>query len=204
MTNNFLDIQKYISRKLDDKLKDKYFIVKIIRRGKDWPELKGKGANRIFQSYYIDSVEKFENVIPEIMLMCDTFGCRAYISCGYYDKETVTKNLLMKCAERICANDYQSPHRLAVSTLESECTEKLWVLDIDNTDVYDDRLYWLYNNDDIKIQCHVGSKTGSNIIVKPFNTEKVCTEYKKEFNEELDIKKRWFVLLYENINNQKQ
>ncbi len=51
MTNNFDVIEEYL--------------ILLVRRGKDHPNL--PAANYTFKEYYIDSIEKFKKLQPEIM-----------------------------------------------------------------------------------------------------------------------------------------
>ncbi|MCQ2210270.1 MAG: hypothetical protein MJZ34_08260 [Paludibacteraceae bacterium] len=57
-----------------------FYFIEVLRRHKDGhPGCNGNNFNRTMSSFCIYNFEEFDNIIPTIKLMCETFNCRAYI-----------------------------------------------------------------------------------------------------------------------------
>lgn len=209
MTNN-IDIMRGYMKNLGIPAEqryrnDLYFDVQLIRRGKDNPDL--PAANYTFKTYYIDSIELFDNYIEEIKTCCNLFRLRAYISVNAKSKLELSKKTLVKYAEMVSLGEFKKPWRFCDHVNGSlSGKEKRWVVDVDDCNNISE--YFLKICDTINkctskfenpIVTMIPTKSGSHIITHPFNTyefEKKC----KELGIEVPgIKKNHITLLYENL-----
>jgi hypothetical protein len=209
MTNN-IDVMKWYMKDLgiptEQKYRnDLYFDVQLIRRGKDNPDL--PAANYTFKTYYIDSIELFDNYIEEIKTCCNLFRLRAYISVNAKSKLELSKKTLVKYSEMVSLNEFKKPWRFCDHVNGSlSGKEKRWVVDVDdcnNTDKYFltvcDNINKCTSKYENPIVMILPTKTGNHIITHPFNTyefEKKCKECEIETP---GIKKNHITLLYENL-----
>ena len=134
----------------------------IVQRAKDYKgEKVRKGA---IKTYFIRSREHLERIMPEIILLCEHYGARAYIN------------------PRKCLNS-------AAGELKSRMPK--WIVDIDDVPMKDsikEKLFELYAEawgrkgsdisvealkevEDSYIYAEVPTKQGIHLIVKPFNTK---------------------------------
>ena len=216
MTNNFYLIKNYmINEGIPMKEKDMgdlFFCVMLIRRGKDHPGL--PAANYIFKTYYIDSIDKFDYFMHEIIKCCDIFKLRAYVSVNVKSKEKYSKMCAFSFNQNILNNEYKKPWRV-IDHVFGKITAKnadTWIIDVDDIDlnkeednVFIENLKHLINKCQSKynpvIIGEVPTRSGLHILTRPFN----MNEYKKYWEqlnndrEFSDIKKNHITLLYENI-----
>lgn len=81
MTDNFNAYKQFITEKWEYTelpKDDSYFVVEIIRRGKDIPDM--PAANYHFRNYYIRKPEDLDKYKQEIIDLCHMFKMRAYAS----------------------------------------------------------------------------------------------------------------------------
>ena len=216
MTNNFDLIKNYmINEGIPMKEKDMgdlFFCVMLIRRGKDHPGL--PAANYTFKTYYIDSIDKFDYFMPEIIKCCDIFKLRAYVSVNVKSKEKYSKMSAFVFNQNILNNEYKKPWRVRDHVF-GKITAKnadTWIIDVDDIDLTKEEDNELVRNLKCLInQCQskydpviigeVPTRSGLHILTRPFN----MNEYKKYWEqlntdrEFSDIKKNHITLLYENI-----
>lgn len=184
---------------------DLYFDVQLIRRGKDNPDM--PAANYTFKTYYIDSIELFDNYLEEIKTCCNLFRLRAYISVNAKSKLELSKKTLVKYAEMVSLGEFKKPWRFCDHVNGSlSGKEKRWVVDVDDCNNMDK--YFLAVCDNINkctskyenpIVTIIPTKTGSHIITHPFNTYEFDKKCKECGIETPGIKKNHITLLYENL-----
>ena len=160
--------------------------MQIVRRAKDHKDEKVKeGA---IKTYFIRNKEQLEELMPEIILLCEHYGARAYINVSPKSFEKLQKSMLLKLASLVCEGNIQNPRR----TLNSAAglltlRNPVWIIDIDDISTKDSILKWLddyfkidftlpfYNTrEEIYLKGIIPTKKGCHLLVRPFNL--------KEFN----------------------
>lgn len=232
MTDNFDLFREYIKKAgiPDSKnyLNDKFFLVELIRRGKDCPNL--PAANYTFKIYYVDSIEEYDRAREEIEILCKNFPLRAYISVNCKSKIKSLKKTLLKIASAIDMNESKKPWRLfnaSCNEIENK-EDKRWVVDIDTKSQYTIDLIKniiqecesKYSKNDVFIET-VNTKSGIHLITRPFNTyqfDKKIEEINKNRQEAIkniddnsvdltiekpEVKKNHLTLLYEDLETPK-
>lgn len=209
MTNNFDVIEEYmieggipISQTEAGNL---FFMVLLVRRGKDHPNL--PAANYTFKEYYIDSIEKFKKLQPEIIKCCDVFGLRAYVSVNVKSKETFVKHCALEFNKCIVDNNFQKPWSKLTHVFDviKSCLGDRWIVDVDDIETEDivDKVSEEIRKCESKyidpIITKIKTRSGVHIITHPFNLQKfnqLCQEKRIDTPE---IKKNNPTLLYERI-----
>jgi len=189
MINN-IEIIKYLL-KFDSP--DEFYFLQIIKRKKDNPEI---GSNSwIIKTYYIISSEHLENLMPEIISLCNFHNARACINLNVRSFEKIAFHTMKKISDIIMNRDFKSVR----SAYDSVCGEfgsgknKKWLIDIDNNDEELDRRIQENINkcppDGMKIVASIPTKNGHHLITLPFDL--------REFKfTDLDIHKNNPTILY--------
>ena len=184
-----------------------FFHCQIVQRAKDHPEKKVKEGT--IRTYFVQSKEHLDKIMPEIKLLCDFYGARAYINVSGKSFSTVNKLMLHKLAEYNLTNiDVNSMKILTSSAGETKSKHQSWVIDIDEEqldkkdeikekikDLYadaqklDDEHIWFR---DFVIEYEVPTKTGLHYITKPFNV----SEFNKEYPDIIVHKNSMGTVLY--------
>ncbi len=170
---------------------DMFFHCQIVQRAKDHKGEKVKeGA---IKTYFIRSREHLKSLMPEIILLCEHYGARAYINVAGKDFEAVQKLMLVKLASDIHLGNVRNP-RKCLNSAAGECKSRLsrWVVDIDDMSLLPDIKEWLldwYLNSgsmDLlickgeearkflaqrNIRAEIPTVQGCHLIVTPFNTK---------------------------------
>ena len=121
MTDNFKLYKDYINKVggLPDNNEkgnlDKYYVIELMRRGKDNPDL--PAANYHFKNYYIYSWRDYEKYEAEIKNICKLLRLRAYASVNYKLMSQVSLDTLAESARRIAAHDYKKFYNTSLSLL---------------------------------------------------------------------------------------
>jgi len=175
MVNNIKEIRKI----LDFSEFGTYYFIQIFKRRKDHPDLK-YGVIRL-ECYSIQSIEEFDNIIDEIIDLCNKEGARAYIRLN-------SQNILQtvyRCSQRMIdnamRNDIGSNNKNLWNSESGKGGKKdFWVIDIDkeHLDVYDDivnhvkSIISLHFKDVRKQEVDIltiPTKSGYHIISPPFD-----------------------------------
>ena len=198
MTNNIDLFRKYLSSFYPDleKNPDVYFVIELIRRGKDNPDL--PAANYKFKTYYVNSLTDIDRFEEEIISVCNLLRLRAYFSINKKSYQQVMLNTANEYTRRLALRDYKKPHTIWESCSGSYLgrKDKRWVVDIDE-DMRKEDYIDLIGQDNILTE--FPTKSGLHLITKPFNLSefwKICDS--KELKKP-DILKNHLSLLYENI-----
>ena len=164
----------------------------IVQRAKDHKgERVREGA---IKTYFIRSREHLERLMPEIILLCEHYGARAYINLAPKDFDQLQKLMLKKLCDDVCQNNIRNPRKClnsAAGELKSRCSK--WIIDIDDVSIKDsieEKLSELYGElckkadyaDSVEellkkgkstyIYSEIPTKQGVHLIVRPFNLQK--------------------------------
>lgn len=208
MTDNFNAYKQFITEKWsysDLPEGDSYFVVELIRRGKDNPDL--PAANYHFKNYYIRKPKDLDKYEQEIKSLCEMLHLRAYASVNIKSFKQVSLDTMAELARRIAKNDYRKNYAVFESCSGQYChsKNKQWVVDLDDCklhDEYPETIKELINYckpGGDKIVTEFPTKSGVHIITLPFDRQQfmeLCEVYDVK---DVDIKKNHITLLYENL-----
>lgn len=214
MTDNFKFYRNYIEEQFNLSTLsegDTYFVVELMRRGKDNPDL--PAANYHFKNYYIRKIEDLDKYENEIKLLCEVMRLRAYASVNYKSFKQVTLNTLLELSRRVAKNDFKKNYNVYESASGSyvHSKNKRWVIDLDDCESDDEYVSVVescINNckplNTNKIITKIPTRSGIHLITKPFDKEQFIEECKcnyitLKYGKTPDIKKNHLTLLYENF-----
>lgn len=181
---------------------DDFYFMQVIRRGKD----KGltNANNKHIKSYYVKSLDHFDQSVEEAKILCDSLRARLYI---YLNKRSFRKIALKNLA--LIAQDLESNNFECVKRSYDSCCgkfhnakEKLWLLDIDSdTNTIKEQQDIMYCSpfealfisiaklcghimkDEHTYSCDLSqitvypTQSGTHILCPPFNTYKARQEF---------------------------
>lgn len=215
MTNNFENYKKYIN--LMDGLPetnekgnlDKYYVIEIMRRGKDNKDL--PAANLHFKNYYIYSWDDYRRYENEIKELCTTFRMRAYASVNYKLMSQVALDTMAESARRLAAHDYKKFYNIfeSCSGKFKDTGNNVWIIDIDDIDI-ENNYHVIEDVISIMNSCQskyedklimkMPTKSGVHLITHTFNKIEFEEKYREKFDcEPPTIKENHLTLLFENL-----
>lgn len=216
MTDNFKLYKDYINKVggLPDNNEkgnlDKYYVIELMRRGKDNPDL--PAANYHFKNYYIYSWRDYEKYEAEIKNICKLLRLRAYASVNYKLMSQVSLDTLAESARRIAAHDYKKFYNIFESCSGKfvDSGNNIWIIDVDKEDYNPYKILSLRNyinkmnsKYDDKIVFEMPTKSGLHIICHPFDKKQYMDNFKDELGKQFikipDIKMNHLTLLYEDL-----
>lgn len=156
----------------------------IVQRAKDHKgERVREGA---IKTYFIRSREHLERIMPEIVLLCEHYGARAYINIAGKDFDALQKLMLKKLAIDVSEGIVRNPRKClnsAAGELKSRISR--WIIDVDDPAKKDAIYEWLRNLwHDKNIIIEIPTVQCCHFITPKFNT--------KEFSEafpDIDVHK---------------
>jgi hypothetical protein len=182
--NNF----ELIRSLLEFRTEDDFYFLQILQRKKDHNNGKVNGTNnnsRLIKAYYIDSLEKFDFITPEVIEMCNLFGARANINMNRRSYEKMAFHTLQKMSEQLMHRDYKHIHtafNTACGKHHAE-TDKLWLFDFDAGDeAYEETFMECMNGcrpDGDKLFAKIPSRSGFHLLTRPFD----LMEFSKRMKE---------------------
>ncbi len=191
---------------------DKYYVIELMRRGKDNPDM--PAANYHFRNYYIYSWHDLEKYEEEIKSICTLLKMRAYCSVNYKLMSQVALDTLAESARRIAAHDYKKFYNIfeSCSGKYAPSGNNLWVIDLDG-DYSEEAINKLHIYINLqkskhaeKVVYQMPTKHGLHLICHPFNLQEFQKGFKAleaatfgAFLEAPDVKKNHLTLLYENL-----
>lgn len=161
-----------------------FFHCQIVQRAKDHKgEKVREGA---IKTYFIRSKEHLDRIMPEIILLCEHYGARAYINLAAKDFDELQKLMLVKLASDIRLGNVRNPRRClnsAAGELKSRMPK--WIIDIDDMSIkplviewlnkefkIQEDLEFLYSKEVVYLYAEIPTVQGCHLIVKPFNLMK--------------------------------
>jgi hypothetical protein len=156
---------------------DRFYVVEIIKRRKENPEL--KNHSQLIDVFEIVSDEDLMTKAETIKSVCRRTNARAYIRVNRRGREKIALQMMKELAVRISNHDYNC-RNLYHSVLGSYASEEntKWIVDVDDGVASIDsvifaikRLYTRYNCPDrlSKIWTVVPTINGLHAIVSPFH-----------------------------------
>ena len=206
MTDNFQKFMHYVEKNSPEGFGngDVCYVVEILRRGKDNPEL--PAANYHFRNFYIKKLDDIDKFMFDIISICEALNARAYFSVNYKDIEQVAKNTVAELARRVASGDYKA----AWSVWESESgkyankEDQKWIVDLDKEHLsYKDDIMRIVQDCGGDLVDMICTRSGIHLITSKFNRDtynKLCVElFRGTTIKQPDIQKNHITLLYENL-----
>lgn len=189
---------------------DTYYFVQVIRRRRENSELDKSEVQ--LASWFIDSMGKLDKAWDHITLLCTHYNARCYVSLIPRSKEKLAKSALVKLAETIKLDTYDTTYkifsRLSLSdeVSESSVGEKYWILDIDSESYIPGVIKFLDETGMI-IRDTFQTPRGLHILVSRFNLRTIekykipgtTDDYKLLGGEEFTVIKQCNTILYASI-----
>lgn len=174
-----------------------FYFLEIIKRRKENPDLP-KHAHLV-KDYFINSVEKFDKILPEVRSLCDEHNARAYIRLNVRDYEKIALHFNKRLAELLLAKDYKNVFRSYASVVGEfhHDSNPKWVVDIDWKDEVDSRKVLELieelppETNESKLVVALGTKNGIHLITRPFRLD----EFKRTFPK-VEVHKDATTILY--------
>lgn len=186
---------------------DKYYVIELIRRGKDNQDM--PAANYHFRNYYIYSWKDLDRYEDEVKSICDLLRLRAYCSVNYKLMSQVALDTIAESARRIAAHDYKKFYNIfeSCSGKFSDRNNNLWVIDIDeprSESLYNEMTFYINSmrsGYDKNVVFRMPTRSGVHFITRPFNLKQFKDGFNTVFpNTDIpDVKKNHLTLLYENL-----
>jgi hypothetical protein len=178
------------------------FLVWLVLRNKDGnTQAKGNNKNRTIKSYYFTSREKFEERREEIIKICNTFNCRAYICMNGKPLNRVLHILQNRLVENLynyvpknCNLNSVIDHAVMKAT---NSKEKYWVIDVDTKEEeFINRLKTIIDGSrssfSKNIVTEIPTAHGVHLITHPFDPRSIE-------GIDIEIKREGLTLLYANL-----
>lgn len=148
-----------------------FMYCQIVQRAKDHKgERVREGA---IKTYFIRSREHLEKVMPEIILLCEHYGARAYINMAGKDFDALQKLMLKKLAIDVSEGIIRNP-RKCLNSAAGELKSRIlrWIIDVDDPEKKDAIYRWLRNLwHDKNIIIEIPTVQCCHFITPKFNTK---------------------------------
>ena len=118
--------------------------MQIVCRAKDHKDEKVK--EEAIKTYFIRDEEHLRKVMPEVILLCEHYGARAYINVSPKSFERLQKLMLVKLVSLVCEGNIQNP-RKTLNSAAGALTSKnpVWIVDVDDVEIKKLLLEWFDN-----------------------------------------------------------
>ena len=208
MTDNFNRFKEFM-RLPETEGGDAYYVIELVRRGKDCPDL--PAANYHFKNYYIDSMQKYDKVQNEIRLLCRTLRLRAYVSVNRKSFRRVTMDTIAEMSRRAALDDFRRPHAVFESCSGKfvDKNDEHWLVDVDDFIGYNTQEHCVTISNFIndcrpygdKIELMLPTKSGMHLITRPFdlNAFNGCMGVFTDWIPRPEVKKNHLTLLFEDL-----
>lgn len=190
--DNSLVIRGFLSFDVND-----FYFVQLIKRRKDNPDM-SKDV-KVIKSYYINSFDDYDKLIPKIIETCDRENCRAYIRLNKRNYSKLALKMISEVAQLVSNNnDLKGIPNIfdSVAGQFSSDPDKKWIVDVDWKDLenmnefisdggFINLLYGssetamlistlqalqVYSNKEPRIDV-IQTKNGFHIVTRPFNLQ---------------------------------
>lgn len=163
--------------------------MQIVCRAKDHKDEKVKeGA---IKTYFIRDEEHLRKAMPEVILLCEHYGARAYINVSPKGFERLQKLMLVKLVSLVCEGNIQNP-RKTLNSAAGALTSKnpVWIVDVDDVEIKKLLLEWFDNyfkldptipfyntREELYLKGIIPTKQGCHLLVKPFNFKEFSSDF---------------------------
>ena len=187
-----------------------YYFIQVIQRKKENPDLPKSELQRGF--WYITSKKDLEIHLPRIILTCNLYNARAYISLIPRSLEKLGKKCLLEFSKRVLNNSYTNifsiPQKSALSDetrMPGIFPKPYWMIDIDSKDsTYIDNIILYLKSLKIIIVEKLDTPNGIHIIIEAFNPKliedlriiRARDDYKLNTGEEFTLRNECNTILY--------
>ena len=181
------------------------FLVWLVLRNKDGnTRAKGNNKNRTIKSYYFTNREKFEERREEIIKICNTFNCRAYICMNGKPMNRVLHILQNRLVENLynyvpknCNLNSVIDHAVMKATNPNE---KYWVIDVDTKEeefinVLKTIIDGSRSSFSKNIVAEIPTAHGVHLVTRPFDPRSIE-------GIDIEIKREGLTLLYANLEEE--
>jgi hypothetical protein len=155
---------------------DDFYHLQILKRKKEHPEL---GSNSyVVKTYYIRSIQHLENIMNEVICICDFHNARACINLNKRSFEKLAYQMLKKVTDCILNKDFKSVRKSYESvcgSFSNEKDNKKWIIDVDDKTthkVLEEHFKWI----NVPILANIPTKNGCHLIVNPFDIKLFITK----------------------------
>lgn len=184
MVNNLEAIKKLF---YFNEANNMFFHCQIVKRAKDYKGESKKVREDSLHAYLVRSKEHLDQLMPEIILLCEHYGARAYINVAGKDFSKVRNEMATLLIADMTLEIARNPKKYlnsAAGLVQSRVAK--WIIDIDNKDeVYKIKDYitnTLSGSDKmggktIQVYAHIPTKSGVHLITSAFNLQEFHNKF---------------------------
>jgi hypothetical protein len=179
-----------------------FYFVQLIKRRKDNPDM-SKDV-KVIKSYYLNSLDDYDKLVPKMIETCDRENCRAYIRLNIRNYNKLGLKLIAEVAQMVSnGNDLKSLPNVfdSIAGQYSSEPDKKWIIDVDWVDLPEMNQYILDGKMIVGhsttaklisllqgLQLEAGkvpmceliqTKNGFHVITRPFNLQIFTKEFPK-------------------------
>ena len=205
--NNRIKIENFLKFK-----ENTYYFIQVIQRRKENPDLPKVEIQRGY--WYITSLSDLDIHWPKIVMLCEVYNARSYISLIPRSLEKFGKQCLLAYSERIVNGSYKNifsiPQKVALSgkVIDSKglFSKTVWMVDVDSIDPESkDRVLKLFL-DFTTVHTVLRTPNGFHFIVDSFNPKVIekyrivvsRDDYRIDTGEEFTLRNECNTVLYSN------
>ena len=178
--------------------KDEFYFVQIIQRKKDGNEgLHVRNGYRLIKSYYIYSVEEFNNLESRIKELCGANNARAYINMNVRNAKEAALECIKRYTDLVLNNNAFQGNNIWDSVcggIRARGYKALWVIDVDRIE----ELVRSCKHNENFVMYRVPTVHGFHLICNGFDTKQFNSLLKDKHLDTIDIHKNNPTLLYYN------
>ena len=174
--DNFKLLRKYLIPAFpDEKDTNDFWVVQIIKRRKDNPEL--PRGEKMIDTLYIHDRQEWDEIRPKIIEICEENNARAYINVNRRNYKTISLQMLKRIATDVADGSYKNCANAFNKSVGQHHSElfKNWVVDIDT----DDDLEYIWHiieecyekSGEGAIELKVPTVSGVHLLAAPFDTK---------------------------------
>lgn len=156
-----------------------FFHCQIVRRAKDHKESEKKVKEGSIHTYLVRSKEHLETLMPEIILLCEHYGARAYINVAGKDFSCLRAEMARDIINDTIDNVQRNPMRY-LSSAAGKVVSRMpkWIVDIDDIKECPTIKDYLINKlsgnvlmggKPIHLYAEIPTRTGAHLITSGFN-----------------------------------
>jgi hypothetical protein len=187
-----MNINSEIIRSMLSFEKDDFYFVQVLKRRKDNTDME-RDMN-VIDNFYINSLEHYDKMVPQIIKLCDMENARAYFRLNKRNYKDLAPHMVKRVVEIAFGNDCHALKNVfdSVAGEFHSDKDKKWIIDIDWVDVITPTnldgkyLYEKVVHDATALQfeakreplmIRIPTKNGEHLITRPFNLQKFKEKY---------------------------